>query len=156
MKTYILSLLLMISFSASISFAETRCAETPGDVNLLLNNLGIDSKWSGFIQGLWSKKVNGQGFNILVHKNSYVIAIKNKFLGTRDAQFLQICESSGKSDFEVRGFLFGKDRALKIVLNELNLKISGGGFGINGRYVKREKSTEQIRREFADLLQNLH
>lgn len=153
LKSIAITVLAATSLFAAESFA---CARTPNQLSHLLAQGGFASHWQNTIQGKWSKRASGNGFNILVHNGQFVYAanVAVPVVGGRDAQFVEICAGGSDSDFVINGQMLGRAQSLKIQLFE-----ASGTYFIEllnspakGRFQKRNRPMNQILAEFADLL----
>ena len=154
----VLKVLFLIATLPALAFSSDSfaCARTPNQLSHLLSQQGFANHWQNTIQGKWSKRANGNGFNILVHNGQFVYAanVAVPVVGGRDAQYVQICAGDDEADFIISGQMLGRAQSLRIQL----LEHAGVHFiellnsPASGRFQKRNRSLDSIRLEFLDLL----
>jgi hypothetical protein len=128
------------------------CAQSPQQLKDLLHEQQLNPSWADYIQGHWSVKPKGTGFHIITHKGRYVFAIA-PLPFTRDAKYIKICKSKHPGHLFVSGKVLGRSTDLEVFVQGDNLVVDSKM--TKGVFVKRSKSIEQIRAEFADLLRLL-
>lgn len=154
------SLILKVALLALIGFylvihpaqGSTSCAKSPQQLKDVLYNQQLTPDWAEYIQGHWSVRPKGSGFHIITHKGRYVFAIA-PFALTRDAQYINICSGKKPGTIFVSGEILGRKTQMEVLVQGNTLIVDSSV--AKGTFVKRAKSIEQIRSEFADLLKAL-
>ena len=149
-----LALLALMGFYLVVHPAQgsPACGKTPQQLKEVLYAQQISPSWADYIQGHWSVRPKGSGFHIITHKGRYVFAIA-PFALTRDAEYINICAGKKAGTIFVAGEILGRKTEMEVLVQGNTLVVNSPL--AEGTFVKRSKSLEQIRSEFADLLKSL-